>query len=118
MNMFKSLQAKIVVLATVPVLLVAATLAIQSYFEINRLGQEELEQVETLMMQDRRERLKSYIDHALTAIVHLEKNDENQERVKPSCAICAMGNPDTTSSTTMMAPTWYLVQNRNWKGRI
>ncbi len=82
MNMFKSLQAKIVVLATVPVLLVAATLAIQSYFEINRLGQEELEQVETLMMQDRRERLKSYIDHALTAIVHLEKNDENQERVK------------------------------------
>ncbi|MCB1904940.1 MAG: cache domain-containing protein, partial [Gammaproteobacteria bacterium] len=46
------------------------------------LGQEELEQVETLMMQDRRERLKSYIDHALTAIVHLEKNDENQERVK------------------------------------
>jgi methyl-accepting chemotaxis protein len=82
MTLFKSLQAKIVALATIPVFLVAAALAVESYFEIKHLGQEELEQIESLMMQDRRDRLKSYIDHALTAIAHLEKNDENQARVK------------------------------------
>ena len=36
-------------------------------------GTEELEQVGTLMMQIAGSVLKSYIDHALTAIVHLEK---------------------------------------------
>ncbi|WP_265822884.1 methyl-accepting chemotaxis protein [Geovibrio ferrireducens] len=79
--------SKILLTAVVPVILLSVILAVISIGNIRKMGNEEIELVETTMMNLKKAELSNYIDLAKTSVKHITENtsltqEEAQQQIK------------------------------------
>lgn len=80
-----NIKQKMMLLATVPMVLVALLVSLLAYYGMDHLGSAQLEQTRQQMMKSKQNELKQYIDIALTAIKPLydgSSSDTNKEQAK------------------------------------
>lgn len=82
-----SIKLKVILLSAVPVILTVLIMAVFFYFQITKLGDNEIESFERLMIASKKTELKSYIDLAYSSIESIYDNaDANDEAAKKEAA--------------------------------